>query len=121
MQNQTVYRDKSGKKLDPLNEFMKQQALKEGKVKLDIFINILKYHDNVQDKKLAEAQYAWGGGTIQKENESEKQKEFEIVTNEPFARKIDDPRVDQMRKEAIREGDPMAEYITSKRKASAPA
>jgi len=28
----TVYRDKRGRKLDMLNEFMRQQAVKEGKV-----------------------------------------------------------------------------------------
>lgn len=29
---ETVYRDKKGKKLDMLNEFMRQQAVREGKV-----------------------------------------------------------------------------------------
>lgn len=29
---ETVYRDKKGKKLDVLNDFMRQQAIEEGKV-----------------------------------------------------------------------------------------
>jgi pre-mRNA-splicing factor CWC26 len=46
---ETIYRDRKGKKLDMLNEFMKNQTVKDGK----------KY-------KIEEAQYAWGSGSVQK-------------------------------------------------------
>ncbi len=37
---ETVYRDKRGRKLDMLNEFMRQEALREGKVKCVVCISI---------------------------------------------------------------------------------
>jgi hypothetical protein len=46
----TVYRDKKGKKLDMLNEFMRQQAVREGK-----------------EFKLEKAQHEWGKGLVQKQ------------------------------------------------------
>jgi hypothetical protein len=45
-----VYRDKRGKKLDMLSEFMRVSAAKEGK-----------------EQKLARAAVQWGRGSVQKE------------------------------------------------------
>ena len=97
-QAETVYRDRKGKKLDMLNEFMRQQAIKEGK-----------------EVKLKEAQMEWGRGSVQKEEAALARKEMEEIANEPFARTIDNPRLEAMRKEVIRDGDPMAEYFMQKK------
>jgi pre-mRNA-splicing factor CWC26 len=95
---ETVYRDRRGKKLDMLNEFMRQQANKEG-----------------QKYKLAQAQFAWGLGTVQKEQHEEKLKSLEEIAAQPFARTIDDPRLEAQKKEEIRDGDPMAAYFLKKK------
>ena len=97
-QAETVYRDRKGKKLDMLNEFMRQQAVKEGK-----------------EVKLEKAQMEWGRGSVQKEEAALARKEMEEIANEPFARTIDNPRLEAIRKEAIRDGDPMAEYFMQKK------
>ena len=52
---ETVYRDKKGRKLDMLNEFMRQQAIHEGKA-----------------VKEQEEAYEWGKGTAQKRQEAAK-------------------------------------------------
>lgn len=90
----TTYRDKRGKKLDMLSEFMRQQAIAEGKA-----------------VRLEKAQLDWGKGVVQKESAENAKKELELLAAEPFARTIDDPRMEAMRKQEIREGDPMAEYV----------
>jgi pre-mRNA-splicing factor CWC26 len=95
---ETVYRDKKGKKLDMLNEFMRQQAVNEGK----------KF-------KIDKAQNEWGKGTVQKEEVEALRQELVDVASEPFARTIDNPRMEAMRKEVIRDGDPMAEYFARKK------
>ena len=45
----------------------------------------------------------------------ERQKEIEDMANQPFARMADDPALEHMRKDTLRDGDPMAEYFRSKR------
>ena len=95
---ETVYRDRKGKKLDMLNEFMRQQAVREGK-----------------EVKLAQAQAEWGRGTVQKQEAEAARREMEEIAAEPFARTADNPRLEAMRKEVIRDGDPMAEYFMKKR------
>ena len=95
---ETVYRDKKGKKLDMLNEFMRQQAVNEGK-----------------NFKIDKAQNEWGKGTVQKEEVEALRQELVHVASEPFARTIDNPRMEAMRKEVIRDGDPMAEYFARKK------
>lgn len=80
-QGDTVYRDKRGRKLDMLNEFMRQQASREGK-----------------EVKMEQAQYEWGKGVVQKEAAEDAQKELERIASEPFARTIDDPRLEMIKK-----------------------
>ena len=94
----TVYRDRKGKKLDMLNEFMRQQAVKEGK-----------------EFKIEKAQTEWGKGTVQKQEAEALRQELVDVANEPFARTIDNPRMEAMRKGTMRDGDPMAEYFAKKK------
>jgi len=95
---ETTYRDKRGRKLDMLNEFMRQQALREGK-----------------EIKIEKAQYEWGKGTVQKEDEKAAQKELELIADQPFARTVDDVRLDSYKKQIIHDDDPMAEYFKAKR------
>lgn len=94
----TVYRDRKGKKLDMLNEFMRQQAVKDGK-----------------EFKIEKAQTEWGKGTVQKQEAEALRQELVDVANEPFARTIDNPRMEAMRKGTMRDGDPMAEYFAKKK------
>lgn len=95
----TVYRDKRGRKLDMLNQFMRQQMSKEGKEKI-----------------IEEAQYEWGKGSVQKKELEDAKQELLDIANQPFARTIDDPKLEQMRKETLRDGDPMAQYIQEKKR-----
>jgi pre-mRNA-splicing factor CWC26 len=95
---ETVYRDKRGRKLDMLSEFMKQQSSAEGK-----------------QKAVEKAQYDWGTGAVQKKATEESRQEMLDLASAPFARTVDDPKLERMRKETTRVGDPMAEYFASKR------
>ena len=95
---ETVYRDRKGRKLDMLSEFMRQQAVADGKA-----------------ARIEKAQAEWGRGAVQKESAEQARRELEILADEPFARAADDPRVEALRKQEMREGDPMAEYFASKR------
>jgi pre-mRNA-splicing factor CWC26 len=95
---ETVYRDKHGRKLDMMSEMMHQQSVKEGKA-----------------QALKEAQYEWGKGAVQKQQKEERDREFNELKNEPFARTIDDPKLERSRREATRDGDPMAAYFEKKR------
>ncbi|CAN0540447.1 unnamed protein product [Ectocarpus sp. 12 AP-2014] len=95
---ETVYRDKKGRKLDMLNEFMKSQDARAG-------------------KKVEEAkdQFAWGRGKVQKEEEKQWKEELENIAAEPFARTVDDTRLEEARKAEIRADDPMAAYMAKKK------
>jgi pre-mRNA-splicing factor CWC26 len=95
---ETVYRDKHGKKLDMLSEFMRQQSNEENK-----------------KQKLEQAQYEWGLANVQKKEAVEALKELEQISSEPFARTIEDPRLEAMKKNELRDGDPMAEYFRTKK------
>lgn len=94
---QTVYRDKSGKKVDALNEYMKQQTAGEA-----------------MKTQLEEVQYEWGKGSVQKQDIVDAQQELLAISAEPFARTADNPRLEAHRKAIIRDGDPMAAFLAAK-------
>jgi pre-mRNA-splicing factor CWC26 len=96
-QAETIYRDRHGKKLDMLGEFMRQQAIKDG-AKL----------------KIEKAQYEWGKGSVQKEEAQAYKKELEEIAAEPFARTADNPRLEAYKKDLIRDDDPMAQFFREK-------
>lgn len=121
-----------------LNEFMRQEALREGKVKcvvcISIYVHVLtaflllisSYEWGgglictinsllimVQEVKIAKAQYEWGKGTVQKEIAQQARDELNELANEPFARTIDDPKIERIKKDTMRDGDPMAQYMLS--------
>ena len=97
---ETTYRDKSGRKKNMLNEYMREQAVQEGK-KL----------------KIEEAQQEWGRSSVQKEMDLERLQDMANIATGPFARSVTDPKLERERREAIREGDPMYEQYMRQRKA----
>lgn len=84
--------------MDMLNEFMKQQSSAEGKKQI-----------------VEQAQFEWGRGSVQKKQVEESRQELIDLASAPFARTADDPKLEKIRKEATREGDPMAQYFAAKR------
>lgn len=87
---ETVVRDRRGRKLEMLSEFMNQEAFREGKL-----------------AKQAKEEYEWGRGKVQKAKDDEFKKELEDIKNAPFARYESDPALERMRKAEIRPDDPM--------------
>ena len=51
---------------------------------------------------------------MQKDEAIARHKELEEIANEPFARMADDPKLEEMRRNAIRDGDPMAAYLSQR-------
>lgn len=96
---ETVVRDRRGRKLEMLSEFLNQEAFKEGKA-----------------AKEAKEEYEWGRGKVQKEKDEEHRKELEDIKNAPFARYENDPTLERARKAEIRADDPMAAYMLKKQK-----
>jgi pre-mRNA-splicing factor CWC26 len=94
---ETTYFDSSGKKIDMLTHYMKEKAIEESN----------KY-------AVEEAQRDLRKGAVQKKEREERIKDYLEIKNEPFARHIDDPKLERIRKEALRDGDPMAAYFEKK-------
>lgn len=90
---ETVYRDKRGKRLEGLEELLRQQ---QGDVK-------------PQAKPLE-----WGKGLAQKREQEIKQAEYDEEKSKPFARSRDDPELDNLLKDRLRWGDPMAHLVKQK-------
>lgn len=96
-QQETVYRDRKGKKLDVLTEYMHQQSDAVGK-----------------KAKIDQAQQEWGQGSFQKKQREVTAKELEEIAAEPFARTVDDPKLEAIRKQELRDGDPLFDYFAKK-------
>jgi hypothetical protein len=91
---ETVFRDEEGRKVDA-------DQVKEKK-------NI---------SKLNEGESALlNKGRVQKEKEEEYKREWEDVQKSSFARYWDDAGLDDLRRDVIREGDPMAAHAAQVRK-----
>ncbi|KAG0589758.1 hypothetical protein KC19_1G045700 [Ceratodon purpureus] len=90
---ETIYRDKRGKRLEGLEELLRQQ---QGEAKPEV-------------KPLE-----WGKGLAQKREVEERKAEFDAEKAKPFARTRDDPELDKMYKERLRFGDPMAHLVKRK-------
>lgn len=97
-QQDAVYRDKMGRKRDVVSETLQQEALKEAKA-----------------QAIKDAQYEWGRGAVEKKRKEERDREYEELKDEPFARSIDDPKLEQRKKQTIRDGDPMMAYFEKKK------
>jgi pre-mRNA-splicing factor CWC26 len=87
----TTYRDKRGRKLEMVEEMMRQERIRQGK----------------EEQKAVDA-YEWGTGVVQKAQARDRASELAGVAAEPFARTADDAKLEAMRKERARDGDPMA-------------
>ncbi|KAF1331699.1 Equilibrative nucleoside transporter, partial [Globisporangium splendens] len=87
---ETVYRDKRGRKLDMLNEMVRQQEILDGK-----------------REREAREEYEWGTGKVQKQELKNQRELMEQIKQAPFARHEDDPELEQLRKERVRAFDPM--------------
>ncbi|OXB81334.1 UNVERIFIED_CONTAM: hypothetical protein H355_014378 [Colinus virginianus] len=95
---ETVFRDKSGRKRDLVQERLQQKLRDEAKSE-------------------REEQYAkWGKGLAQEKQQQQNVEDAIKEMQKPLARYVDDQDLDRMLREQEREGDPMAEFI-KKRKA----
>jgi pre-mRNA-splicing factor CWC26 len=74
---ETIYRDKKGRRLDMLEEMMKQQRVRDGK-----------------EERQAKDEYEWGTGDVQKKAKNKLADEYAKVAAAPFARHADDADVD---------------------------
>nr|CAB3226498.1 BUD13 homolog [Phallusia mammillata] len=74
--------------------------------------------EDVEKRKQKEEQYdAWGKGMKQSKLRESAIAEALHESSKPLARYNDDEDLDRIRKEAMRDGDPMAAYITKKKQA----
>ncbi|KAF4030266.1 Pre-mRNA-splicing factor of RES complex [Phytophthora infestans] len=87
---ETVYRDKRGRKLDMLNEMVRQQEVLDGK-----------------RKREEREEYEWGTGEVQKRERKSQHELLEQMKKTPFARHEDDEELDRKRRERVRAFDPM--------------
>lgn len=87
---ETVYRDKRGRKLDMLNELVRQQEILDGK-----------------RERQARDEYEWGTGKVQKQELKSQHELMTEMKSVPFARREDDPALEQMRKARVRAFDPI--------------
>ncbi|MCL7051478.1 hypothetical protein MKW94_002589 [Papaver nudicaule] len=87
-----IYRDKEGRRLS------KEEVAKLEKV----------------EEKPKEVKLEWGKGLVQKREAEAKMHDLEAEKEKPFARTRDDPQLDNMLKERIRWGDPMAHLVKRK-------
>lgn len=67
-----------------------------------------------EPEKPKEIHIEWGKGLVQKREAESRLKEIEAEKSKPFARTRDDPELDNMLKERIRWGDPMAHLVKRK-------
>ncbi|KAI3873830.1 hypothetical protein MKW92_052194 [Papaver armeniacum] len=87
-----IYRDKEGRRLS------KEEVAKLAK----------------GEEKPKEVKLEWGKGLVQKREAEAKMHDLEAEKEKPFARTRDDPQLDNMLKERIRWGDPMAHLVKRK-------
>lgn len=87
---ETVYRDKRGRKLDMLNEMVRQQEVLDGK-----------------RKREEREEYEWGTGEVQKRERKSQQELMEQMKKTPFARHEDDDELERKRRGRVRAFDPI--------------
>ncbi|XVF06162.1 hypothetical protein REPUB_Repub06bG0023800 [Reevesia pubescens] len=92
-----VYRDKTKGERISREEYLKSKRKGE------------KGEDKPKEKELE-----WGKGLAQKREAEARVQELELEKNKPFARTRDDPELDNMLKDRLRWGDPMAHLVQKK-------
>ena len=95
---ETVYRDRRGRKLEMLTEFMNQEEEARTGVKKDDGGMVME----------------WGKGLVQKQEVEDKQKRLEDEKSKPFARSIEDEDLNDHYRAQDRWGDPMANLLEEK-------
>lgn len=102
---QTIYRDKSGKKIQKTSEIMFNELRSRG----------------IQSKEEEELEkLQWGLGKKQIEELEKKHEELEKAKERPFAVYADDLDFNSELKNELREEDPMAKFIETKKKSNKP-
>eukprot|EP00026_Physarum_polycephalum_P009215 Phypoly_transcript_09329.p1 GENE.Phypoly_transcript_09329~~Phypoly_transcript_09329.p1 ORF type:complete len:463 (+),score=92.65 Phypoly_transcript_09329:36-1391(+) len=96
----TVFRDRRGRRLQGLEQFLRQQ---DGKF-----------------TATEEDDMEWGKGKVQKQQKEDEQKRLEEEANKPFARTKDDPELDAHFRDIDRWGDPMLGLVRKKPKSNKP-
>ncbi|KAL5551228.1 hypothetical protein UlMin_001404 [Ulmus minor] len=66
------------------------------------------------EEKPKEIKLEWGKGLAQKREVEARQEELEAEKDKPFARSRDDPELDELLKDRVRWGDPMAHLVKKK-------
>jgi pre-mRNA-splicing factor CWC26 len=93
----TVYRDKRGRKLDMLNEYMASQERADSRAAAQ-----------------HELRYDWGTGAADKARAETKAGELRDAAERPFAVFADDAKLNEELKQRQRADDPMAAYMAGK-------
>lgn len=104
-EEETVYRDKSGKRIDTKAE--KAERARQKRVEME--------------KEMQKME--WGKGLVQREDREKRQRELEEMANRPVARYADDYEMNQEMKEVQRWNDPAARFLentTTKKKSKGP-
>jgi pre-mRNA-splicing factor CWC26 len=96
-QQQTTYRDKSGKVMDLGTHLQEQEEIE-------------KAAKRKEEQELKE----FRKGTKQKEEEAARRKEMELLASEGLARHVGDSRLEAQLKSEMRMDDPMAKYMAKK-------
>lgn len=86
----TMYRDKRGRKLDMLNEMVRQKEVLDGK-----------------RKREEREEYEWGTGEVQKQDRRSQLELMEQMKHTPFARHEDDEELERKRRGRMRAFDPV--------------
>ena len=99
-QSATVYRDAAGKKLEVTEALLKTERARQG---------------ILSTSEKAEAEYDWGVGAAQKVQMAEAAATLRAAADAPFTRYDGDREVENLLKEKLHAGDPMAQYIEAQR------
>lgn len=91
---ETIYRDASGRKIDTTIE--RAEAARKKREK-----------EEKEAKKME-----WGKGLVQRDEQEQKRKELEEMKSRPFARTIDDAKLNEEMKAQDRWNDPAAAFLT---------
>ncbi|KAI8098141.1 Pre-mRNA-splicing factor of RES complex-domain-containing protein [Gilbertella persicaria] len=95
-QEETVYRDASGRKIDPKKKRAEEMRLRQEKI----------------DKEARKME--WGKGLVQRREAEEERRRLEEAKDKPMARYADDQELNQELKEQERWNDPAAGFLTKK-------
>ncbi|KAL1315348.1 hypothetical protein HN51_042115 [Arachis hypogaea] len=103
------------KVMDPLISGRGAEPVYRDKIK-EVHISKKKYSKSKQkiEEKPREKEIEWGKGLAQKREAEARMKELETEKDKPFARSRDDPELDNMLKDRLRWGDPMAHLVKKK-------